>query len=308
MVPAWTVPAKNAGVRLDRFLADPAHIGSRGRALAALERGRVFLNGKEVSTVDAGTLLSSGDRVQFWADRPGSAKRRTRSIASDDFTILYEDEAVIVVDKPAGLLTVPLSRRGDAPSVASLLESQFRSRRSRRPFVVHRIDRDTSGIVVFARNARAQAALKDQFERQEPERVYWALLSGHLRSKSGTWRDRLVWDQKALTQKLAGERDAHAAEAISEYRVIESFATTTLVEVRLRTGKRNQIRIQAALRGHPLVGERQYVSGDAPEVVSFPRQALHAHRLVFRHPIDGRVMRFEAPLPQDFARLLARVR
>jgi 23S rRNA pseudouridine1911/1915/1917 synthase len=266
------------------------------------------VNGKEIAMGGAGTVVASGDRVQVWADRPGSAKRRNRAVTVGDLTILYEDEAVIVVDKPAGLLTVPLSSRADAPSVASVLERHWRSSRHRRPFVVHRIDRDTSGIVVFARTARAQAALKDQFERQEPERVYWALVHGQPSPPSGTWRDRLVWDRKALVQTVARERDPRAADAVSDYRVVESFPTTSLVEVRLRTGKRNQIRIQAALRGYPLVGERQYVSDERPHAIAFPRQALHAHRLAFRHPVDGRTLRFESPIPPDLARLLANVR
>lgn len=298
----------HAGVRLDRFLASSDHLASRSRARAALERGQVFLNGVEVAASDAGTMLSVGDRVQCWSDRPGSAKRRDRAVAVGELTILYEDEAVIVVDKPAGLLTVPLSRRADSPSVATVLERHLRSSRTHKPFVVHRLDRDTSGIVVFARTARAQHALRDQFERQEPERVYWALVYGRPKPPSGQWRDRLVWDQHALKQTVAGERDPRAAEAVSEYRVVESFATTSLVEVRLRTGKRNQIRIQAAQHGHPLVGERQYVSEEPVNAIVFPRQALHAHRLAFHHPVDGRSLRFESPLPQDLTRLLANVR
>ena len=213
----------------------------------------------------------------------------------------------MVVDKPAGLLTVPLARRERASSVATLIEDRFRSHRSRRVFPVHRIDRDTSGLVVFARQARAQEALKQQFINHEPDRVYWAIVQGRLAPASGTWRDRLTWDQRALTQKRAAARDPRAMEAVSEYRVIETFRDATLIEVRLRTGRRNQIRIQAALRGHPLIGERQYAKeGAAP--IAFPRQALHAHRLGFRHPADRRALHFESPLPRDFAELLESLR
>jgi len=225
-----------------------------------------------------------------------------------DLAIIYEDEAIVVVNKPVGLLTVPLPRREHAPSVASLIEERFRSHRHRRPFAVHRIDRDTSGLVVFARHARAQEALKQQFIKHEPERVYWALVHGRPQPAAGTWRDRLVWDQKTLAQKAASAREPRGMEAVSDYRVLESFAQTSLIEVRLRTGKRNQIRIQAALRGHPLVGERQYVGAAIARAIAFPRQALHAHRLAFRHPTDGRPLSFEAPLPEDFARLLVSLR
>jgi len=123
------------------------------------------------------------------------------------------------------------------------------------------------------------------------------------------WRDTLVWDTRSLIQKETHPHDPRGKEAISEYRVVESFDTTTLVEVRLRTGKRNQIRLQARLRGHTLVGERRYVFG--PEIlrpIAFPRQALHAYRLAFRHPIGGRDLQFEAPLPDDLTALLRQLR
>jgi 23S rRNA pseudouridine1911/1915/1917 synthase len=234
-------------------------------------------------------------------------KRRSSS-AARDLVIVYEDETIVVVDKPAGLLTVPLARRERAPSVASMIEERLRSHRSRRVFPVHRIDRDTSGMVVFARSARAQEALKQQFIRHEPERVYWAVVEGHPAPKHGTWRDRLAWDPRALKQTAASVRDPRAMEAICEYRVIESFRDASLIEVRLRTGKRNQIRIQAALRGHPLIGEVQYVAREAAAAIAFPRQALHAHRLGFRHPVDGRELHFESPLPRDLAGLIASLR
>jgi RluA family pseudouridine synthase len=212
------------------------------------------------------------------------------------------------VNKPAGLLSVPLPRREAEPSVYSYLERYLRPQR-RRPFVVHRIDRDTSGLVVFAKDPRAQQAMKKQFIRRDPERVYLALVYGHPEPKAGSWRDHLVWDRKALIQRRTHPRDPHGAEAVSDYHVVEEFPDVSLVEVRLRTGKRNQIRIQARLRGHTLVGEHRYVYGpDALRSIEFPRQALHAFRLAFLHPVDRREMRFEAPLPDDFARLLARLR
>ena len=234
-------------------------------------------------------------------------RRHAHRLTARDLDIVYEDESIVVVNKPAGLLSVPLARREESPSVASLIEERLRSHRARRVFAVHRLDRDTSGLVVFARHPRAQQALKDQFARHQPERVYWALVHGHPVPKVGTWRDRLVWDQTALVQKAAEARDPRAAEAICDYRVLESFAEASLIEVRLNTGKRNQIRIQAALRGHPLIGEQQYRNDDERDV-SFPRQALHAHRLAFRHPMTGRALRFDAPPPKDLLDLIARLR
>jgi len=215
---------------------------------------------------------------------------------------------LVVVNKSAGLLSVPLPRKQEAPSVYDRLERYLRPQR-RRPFVVHRIDRDTSGLVVFAKDPRTQQALKKQFIRRDPERVYLAVVYGHPHPKHGTWRDHLVWDRKTLIQKRTHPRDPQGAEAVCHYRVVEEFRDGSLIEVRLETGKRNQIRIQARLRGHTLVGERRYVYGPGTlRPVDFPRQALHAFSLAFRHPSDHREVRFEAPLPGDLLELLARLR
>ncbi len=268
-----------------------------------------MVNGTEASVRDAARRLVEGDIVRIWVDRPGSATRRLASVGGGDLPIVYEDESLLVLNKPAGLLAVPLEGRSEAASVYERIQDRLRSHGKRRPFVVHRIDRDTSGLVVFARNARAQAELKAQFRRREPERVYWAVVYGCPDPPAGTWRDHLVWDQTASIQKEAHPRDPRAKEAISDYRVIETLGDASLIEVRLQTGKRNQIRIQARLRGHTLVGERRYVFGpDHLRPIAFARQALHAYRLTVRHPEDGRRLRFEAPLPDDLMELIRRLR
>jgi 23S rRNA pseudouridine1911/1915/1917 synthase len=309
-VPEWIVDAADAGIRLDKYLAAAGRAGSRPRAAAALERGKVFLNHREATLAHAATRLVAGDVVRLWADRPGSA-RRTQAIGSArDLRIVYEDEALIVLNKPPGLLAVPLplERRFDAPSVFEDLRQYLRGRR-RRPFVVHRIDRDTSGLVLFAKSETAQQALKRQFLNHEPERVYRAVVYGRPSPPEGTWRDHLVWDLKALIQKETHPRDPRGKEAISHYRVVEPLDAASLIEVRLVTGKRNQIRIQARLRGHMLVGEQRYTYGpDTMRTITFPRQALHAFRLAFRHPDDDRALRFEAPMPDDLTALVARLR
>ena len=309
-MPEWIVDAADAGIRLDKYLAAAGRAGSRPRAAAALERGKVFLNHREATLAHAATRLVAGDVVRLWADRPGSA-RRTQAIGSArDLRIVYEDEALIVLNKPPGLLAVPLplERRFDAPSVFEDLRQYLRGRR-RRPFVVHRIDRDTSGLVLFAKSETAQQALKRQFLNHEPERVYRAVVYGRPSPPEGTWRDHLVWDLKALIQKETHPRDPRGKEAISHYRVVEPLDAASLIEVRLVTGKRNQIRIQARLRGHMLVGEQRYTYGpDTLRTITFPRQALHAFRLAFRHPDDDRALRFEAPMPDDLTALVARLR
>lgn len=310
MTGTWTVTPEDAGVRLDKFLAAATRLGSRGRAIDALEKGKIFLNDAEVTGPDAARRLNTGDDVRIWMDRPGSSRRVSqRPSRSGELPIVYEDETLIVVNKPPGLLTVPLPRREDAPSVETLLAEHFRSKTRRRPFVVHRIDRDTSGLVVFATNGRAQAMLKDQFRRHDATRIYLALVYGVPSPSRGVWTDHLAWDQEDLIQKATHAGDPRGSEAVSRYEVVEAFQEVSLLRIQLVTGRRNQIRLQARLRGHTLVGEQRYVYG--PQVlrpVEFSRQALHAWRLEFVHPRSGKLVQFEAPLPADIDELAGRFR
>jgi 23S rRNA pseudouridine1911/1915/1917 synthase len=304
----WIVSTDEQGLRLDKFLAETGRLGSRRRASVALDRGKVFVNTVEAPRDAAARRLAAGDHVRVWIDRPGSARGRVARRAGD-LRIVFEDDTLIVLDKPAGLLAVPLERRGGAPSIFEQVTAYLRPHGKRRPLVVHRIDRDTSGLVVFARDPAAQNRLRLQFKRHTVERVYWAVVYGHPEPPDGTWRDRLVWDEKVLIQKETHPRDPKGMDAVSHYTVLERFRLSSLVEVRLETGKRNQIRIQARLRGHTLVGERRYVYGpDELRPIQFERQALHAHRLVFEHPATGEVLRFETPIPADMNDLLTRLR
>ena len=306
---AWLVAPDAAGVRLDKFLSAEARLGSRARATAAIQRGKVFLNDREAGPDDAAVKLAAGDRVRVWIDRPGTSRSGFRPRKAGALEILYEDESLLVVNKPAGLLVVPLPRRDSTPTVYDQVHQHLRPRGKRRPQIVHRIDRDTSGLVVFAKDPGAQQRLKEQFRRREPERIYLAIVYGHPSPASGTWRDHLLWDQRALIQKQTHPSDPRGKEAISDYRLVERFAEASLIEVRLVTGKRNQIRLQARLRGHTLVGEQRYIYGpEAIRTIDFPRQALHAWRLGFMHPDDGRALRFEAPIPADMEELLRRLR
>ncbi|HVQ16255.1 MAG TPA: RluA family pseudouridine synthase [Vicinamibacterales bacterium] len=306
----FVVGPADAGLRLDKFLAGEDRLGSRRRASVALERGKVFVNDVEATLEDGGRRLEDGDRVRIWMDRPGSAHRRhSRGGKEGDLSIVYEDDVLVVLNKPPGLLSVPLASRGNAASVEDELVEHLRSHGNHRPLVVHRIDRDTSGLVVFAKRGDVQLRLKDQFRRREPERIYLAIVHGHLTPPKGTWRDRIAWDARLLLQKPAHPREVKAAEAVSRYQVLEQFEEASLIEVSLVTGKRNQIRLQARLHGNDLVGERLYVDPDRRgHRIEFERQALHAAKLVFRHPLSGQVMKFEAPVPADFSALLQNLR
>jgi 23S rRNA pseudouridine1911/1915/1917 synthase len=313
----WTVDAGEAGQRLDKFLAAADRAGSRSKAADALARGRVFVTDVEMSSGDGARAVVAGEVVRLWIDRPGSAARGAAPRSRHGLETLFEDDTLIVINKPAGMLTVPLDDTGSTPvtagegaSVLDLLKDRFRSHGGREPFVVHRIDRDTSGVVLFALSSRARGGLVKQFADRTPERTYLALVDGHPHPSMGTWHDLLVWDEDAMRQRAARVGDRDAVDALSDYRVVEAFDTTSLLEVKLTTGRQGQIRVQAQLRGHPLVGDRRY-GGRGPasrDPIAFDRQALHAHRLVFAHPVDRRPIEVTAPPPADFTAVLDRLR
>jgi 23S rRNA pseudouridine1911/1915/1917 synthase len=254
----WTAGQDDAGVRLDKFLAAPERLKSRAGAVRALERGKIRINGEDAVLSDAARRLAAGDVVKLWVDRPGSRRARPRTGRSGDVDVVYEDDVLLVVNKPPGILSVPLERKPDVPSVYEQIVTRLRSHGKRRPFIVHRIDQDTSGLIVFAKDAPAQRTVLAQFARREPERVYLAVVHGHPLPADGTWHDTLVWDERALIQKATHHRDPRGVDAELTYRTLEALAGASLLEVQLRTGRRNQIRIQARLRGHPLIGDQRY--------------------------------------------------
>src|SRR5262245_13601643 len=220
----WRVSEEEAGGRLDKWLAAAERLGSRSKALSAIERGKVFINNIEQTTADAGRRMRAGENVRLWMDRPGSAERRYAERHDSGLHLLYEDSSLLVINKPAGLLTVPLPSQPDEPSLFDLIKHHLRSHKKSAPLVVHRIDRDTSGIVVFAKTPEAQRNLKDQFERRSAERVYLAVVYGYPKPEQGMWRDFLVWDQDNLRQRRAERRDRNAKEAVCRYRTLERFS------------------------------------------------------------------------------------
>jgi 23S rRNA pseudouridine1911/1915/1917 synthase len=310
----WIIESADAGMRLDRWLAVRTDAGSRHRATEWIARGKVYLNGQVAEAAQGAHRVSAGQHVGVWIDRPGSSKPVDRSVRDVRhlLSVLHEDEAIVVVDKPAGLLVEPLpGRHGEEPTLMNLLADHYRHAPRARSFVVHRIDRDTSGLVLFARTPAARDALKSQFRQHMPERVYLAVVLGRPAPPTGTWRDSLAWDPSSLRQRKAHGRDSRASDAEARYQVTEPFADAALIEVQLVTGKRNQIRVQAAMRGHPLLGERQYRFGAPPEPPTLPhidRQALHAWKLGFIHPTAGVRVQYVSPLADDFTALLAALR
>lgn len=229
--------------------------------------------------------------------RPEEKPRRPRF--SHELTILYEDDAVVVLNKPAGLLAVPV-KGSDAPSAFSLLAAGLRSKRQR-AFVVHRIDRFTSGIILFARTERDRDVLVRQFLSHTPVREYLAVVRGHLHDKAGTL---VHYFRKAgMFQRSAQKNDPGAARAELRYAVERELRGASLVRVTLLTGLQNQIRAQFSALGHPVVGDRKY----HPEEVSERRiahVALHAAHLEFNHPRSGEIISIDCEPPSDFQSLV----
>jgi 23S rRNA pseudouridine1911/1915/1917 synthase len=224
---------------------------------------------------------------------------RRRPQFSRELSVLYEDDAVIVLDKPAGLLAVPIPG-SNTPSALSLLTKELEWKRQR-PFIVHRIDRFTSGALLFAKNGRDRDPLIKQFLAHTPVRQYLAVVRGRIENKSGTLVHH--FRKEGPVQQLRTARDSRATRAELSYTVEQAFAEATLVRVDLLTGLQNQIRAQFAADGHPLIGDRKYNPAEASEKL-ISRVALHAAHLEFIHPRTGKKISVDAKQPSDFQHLI----
>jgi 23S rRNA pseudouridine1911/1915/1917 synthase len=221
--------------------------------------------------------------------------RRTRSSRSLD--VLYEDEAIVAIDKPAGLASVPV-RGSDAPSALSLVSAQLKRQRA---LVVHRIDRFTSGILLFAKTEADRDRLVRQFLAHTPLREYLAVIRGHLASKEGTLVQ--YFRKQGMHQKLTSAGDSQGARAELRYVVERSLKGASLVRATLVTGLQNQIRVQFSAAGHPVIGDRKYHPAEASEK-RIARVALHATRLQFQHPRSREVVSIDCDPPPDFQSLV----
>lgn len=258
--------------------------GVSGRGISQwLARGRVRVNGAVVRRGDA--RVGPDDRLELGAPVVAFPA---------PLRLVHEDEHLLVVDKPAGLLTIATERERTRTAYR-LLQGWAEQQGARRIFVVHRLDRETSGLLVFARSMAAKQALQAQFQRRTPERVYVARVEGVVGAPEGTLTSRLVEDRTLRVRPVRGAR--HGKDAITRYRVLERYPDATLLEVALVTGRRGQIRAQLAALGHPIVGDRAYGSRSDP----LRRVCLHATRLGFVHP-SGRPVVFESPPPPSFRR------
>jgi 23S rRNA pseudouridine1911/1915/1917 synthase len=232
-------------------------------------------------------------------DRVSAHEDRRRPRLSRELSVLYEDDAVVVLDKPAGLLAVPI-KGSDTPSALSLLVARLKRKRQR-ALVVHRIDRFASGALLFAKTCPDRDALVRQFLDHTPVRRYLAVLRGRLGVEVGT----LVhyFRREGMYQQLRTARDSQAARAELRYSVERLFADASLVRVELVTGLQNQIRAQFSAMGHTVIGDRKYHRAESSEQL-IARVALHAAHLEFVHPRSGKSVSIDCKLPPDFQYLV----
>ncbi len=286
--------------RADRIVQHLTGI-SRADIRGLFEHGCVSLDGTICS--DPGVRVNGDTVVLVSYDRHRRYKERAR-YQSNRFKIIHEDPYLLVVDKAAGVLTVPSAHHEKDNLVEALKIYLDRTRASPAyPAVVHRLDRDTSGLLVFGKNTSIAQKLKSQFEARKPVREYMAIVAGRLEKAKGTFRSLLAMDED-LNQHSTDD-DSKGKLAITHYEVVSFLRNSTHVRVRLETGRRNQIRVHFAEAGHPVLGDRRY----NPQLArhpgwKYPRLALHAAKLGFVHPITGKSLGFKSPPGPEFEKFL----
>ena len=286
--------AEDAGERLDAFLAGP--LGSRAQAQRLIEDGAVRVDG---ALVPKRHRMSAGETVTV--ELPAAAPAEP-DLTPAAFAVRYEDDDLLVVDKPAGVVVHPA--RGHASGTLSqALAGLAGGGEEGRAGIVHRLDRDTSGLLVVARSAEAHRRLKRALQAREITREYVALVEGRPPARTGTIDAPIGRDRRVRT-RMSTDTDA-PRDAVTRFEVAEALPRTTLLDVRLETGRTHQIRVHLQAIGHPVVGDPEY--GTAGRL-GLARQFLHAARLRFAQPFSGAPVDVRSPLPEDLAAALERAR
>ena len=291
------VPDEAAGERLDRFLASLPELGSRGVAERLLDTGTVLVDGRPLGKSHR---LAGGEELEF---EPPQEVATVLTPEPMNLRIAFEDEHLMVVDKPAGLVVHPASGHATGTLVHGLLEHDIAGGDAARPGIVHRLDRDTSGLMVVARSEEAHARLQDLVRKRALERHYAALVVGRPRSRSGRVEAPIGRDRRdPLRQSLDTDKPR---EAITHFEVRELLERHTLLDVSLETGRTHQIRVHLAAIGLPVAGDNVY---GRPRELGLERQFLHAGRLAFPHPFTEEQVDVESPLPADLTAALTLAR
>ena len=294
-----TAEAEDAGTRADVFLA--AKLGvSRSNMQKLLEDGRVKRSEK---IIKANYKVRAGEMFVVDIPEPEPIEAVPENIPLD---IIYEDDDVVVLNKARGMVVHPAPGNYTGTLVNALLYhcSNLSGINSAiRPGIVHRLDKDTSGIMIVAKNDAAHISLSQQIQSKTAVRTYLAVVRGNIKTDSGTIETQIASD-KNDRKKMAGVKEG-GRDAITDYEVLERFGKYTLVRCKLRTGRTHQIRVHMEYLGYPLVGDPKYSPMKTP--FGIKGQALHSHTLEFTHPRTGERMKFEAPLPEDMHKIITRL-
>ena len=282
-----------AGTRLDVFLAE--HVGSRATAQKLIEAGRVTVDGRLLVKRHA---LAGGERIVL-EESPASALPPASPPAP--YAVAYSDDDLMVIDKPAGVVVHPGGGRADGTLVQALAGRAGGGDDPVRPGIVHRLDRDTSGLLVVARHEAAHAALKAQIGARLVLREYLALVEGRPTARAGTIDAPLGRDRHQRTRVSTDSDEPRAA--VTHFEVERALPTSTLLRIRLETGRTHQIRAHLLAIGHRVLGDPDY---GVPGAFGLERQFLHAHRLAFEHPMSHEEVDLTSPLPEDLAAALER--
>ena len=286
-----TVPHDAAGTRLDRFLADS--LGSRARAQALIEAGRVLVDGRPRAKRH---VVSAGELIAVHAPPPSPAP----DAVDAPFAVPYEDQHLLVVDKPAGVVVHPARGHRSGTLAQALAGRSAGGSEPWRAGIVHRLDRDTSGLLVVAKSDAVHRALKALLSARRMRREYLTLVVGHPPARTGTI-DAPIGRHRRDRVLMSIDSEA-PREARTHFELERLLPAATLLRVALDTGRTHQIRVHLASIGHPVCGDRQY---GAPGRYGLERQFLHAARLAFAHPVTGRPIDVHSPLPQDLRDALA---
>ena len=292
------IPRELAGLRLDQALARLFPQYSRTRLQAWLREGAITLGGERAG---ARQPVLGGERVRLVPSTPVPAE--APQAEAIPLRVVYEDADLIVVDKPAGLVVHPGAGVRDGTLLNALLAHAPSLARLPRAGIVHRLDRDTSGLLAVAKTLEAQTDLARQLANRTMRRVYLAAVHGKP-GAGGTIDLPVGRDARVRTRMTVTRR---GRDARTRYRVVERYADAALVECQLETGRTHQIRVHFQHLGHPLIGDPVYRRG-ARQSIAFGRQALHARELALVHPRSGKAMTWRSPLPRDMKRLIAGLR
>lgn len=297
------VSSGDSGKRLDAFLAGEPHIPSRSFAQNLIKQGLVLVSGKRTTKH---YHLKAGEEVEI---KISLEEKKPLGAEEIPLNIVYEDEEIMVISKPAGLVVHPAHGHLSGTLVNAILAHFPKIAKvgpEDRPGIVHRLDKDTSGLMVIAKTGAAHLSLARQVKEREVKRTYLALVQGHFDKSKGIIEapiGRSRRDRKKMA--IAGRK---GREAITQFEVKEEFPDYSLLEVELETGRTHQIRVHVSFAGHPVVGDPQYGYRKKAHRLGLKRQFLHAHQLELIHPRTGRKRTFKSPLPQDLKEVLEDLR